>query len=502
MLSETQILILNNLIYLSQFTNPLFNKYQTVGDILKNINPEDCAGIVTMSAEEWKDIIDMALADTEICELKVTNRYYENETGAGMACFVDKNGQAYAVFAGTGANEWRDDCVAGAQQDSVQQLKALEWFEGLPYDNIVVSGHSKGGNKAMYVFIVSDNVKECYAFDGEGFSMEFCDKYSEEIAQKQNKIHLRANYRDFVNILLVNIAGDTEYVVNDYGVTDASQYHAPNSLFKYDDGNITYSIGGFGSQDPAMEMFHEFTVYMLENAADSEKIIAFSVLGELLTKYMGGSNGVTREEIIEIYGLEAGEIILRYLTKYLQDLCITDYGKYYKYRKALGGYIGDAYDSWWYFIIGNLIAEPLGKTLVFDNIANGRILRLYKMNMMFQGGDVRGREFTEAVKNTLINAAKETEEEAWWQVSRWDCWYKVEQFFGHLNMDCYTADVDSYYRKLVDINDASAKEIEKIFNKVYELDNSYSAKMNGYAARLNTNVLSRLKTINQSIVPH
>lgn len=107
--------------------------------------------------------------------------------GVKMACFVDKNGQAYAVFAGTGANEWRDDCVTGTITDSPQQQKALDWFESLPYENVVVTGHSKGGNKAMYVSIVSDKAGECFAFDGEGFSREFCEKYKGQIEEKNRK---------------------------------------------------------------------------------------------------------------------------------------------------------------------------------------------------------------------------------------------------------------------------------------------------------------------------
>lgn len=112
----------------------------------------------------------MAEGDSETLDLTLVSTYYEEATGAHMACFVDKDGQAYAVFAGTGANKWRNDCVAGAMADSPQQVKALQWFESLPYDDIIVSGHSKGGNKAMYVTVLSDKADECYVFDGEGFS--------------------------------------------------------------------------------------------------------------------------------------------------------------------------------------------------------------------------------------------------------------------------------------------------------------------------------------------
>ncbi len=343
MLTEKQMLLLSNLIYRREFTYLKTSKYKegfTVEQILKEVSNSTQQA---MTPEEWDAIYQIANSDPEILNLKITNINYEKETGAGMACFVDeKSGQAYAVYAGTGADEWRDDCVAGAQSDSVQQVKAKKWLDSLPYDNIIVSGHSKGGNKAMYVAVTSDKVSECYAFDGEGFSCEFCEKYKDRIEENKSKIHLIANHRDFVNILLLNIAGDTKYIDNDIGVSNASEYHAPNSLFKYSkDGKIEYSLGDIGEQDPAMQMFHEFTVYLIENATESEKVVALSVLGELTTKFLGGEDAHVREDILDVFGVEGGEVVLRYLTEYLQELRWKNPIKYNIYRGYFKEYIRD-----------------------------------------------------------------------------------------------------------------------------------------------------------------
>lgn len=511
-LTEEQLLLLNNLIYRSEFTKmnsdgtPVY-KGKTVGYILNIIIDANHGNTQeTMTPEEWDAIYRLAESDSKILDLKVTEQYYEPETGAKMACFVDvdKNGneQAYAVYAGTGANEWRDDCVAGAMADSPQQEKALKWLEGTPYDNIIVSGHSKGGNKAMYVAITSDKVSECYAFDGEGFSKEFCDKYEDEIKERGNKIHLTANYRDFVNILLINIAGETKYIENSIGVANAGEYHAPNSLFKYDEnGNIEYSLGEIGTQDLTMEMFHEFTVYLIENATETEKVLSLSVLGELLTKYLGGNDGVVRDDIIGMFGIEAGEIVIRYLTEYLQELRWKNPVKYYKYREAFKNYVRDGYEAFWYYILASLLKESIVGDFLFDNITNGDMLRSYRTAEFFLGGNVVGRNFSESAKNVLIGAAKETEEEAWWRVDRWDCWYEVENFFGYLNLDNYTANVDAYYRKLIDINDASVRDIKNIFEKVYKVDNSYAKLMNGVTDELNDCVLKKLNNVKTKICP-
>lgn len=507
MLTEAQLLLLNNLIYRNEFSNPdKFgdNNGKTVREILENVSnsPQQ-----TLTEEEWDAIYAMAQSDTgnpSILDLRVTNMNYEPDTGAKMACFADENGQAYAVFAGTGANEWRDDCVAGTMVDSPQQQRALAWFESLPYDNITVSGHSKGGNKAMYVAIVSDKAGECYAFDGEGFSLEFCEEYKDEIERKKHKIHLRASYRDFVNVLLINIAGDVKYIVNDVGIANASEYHAPNSLFKYENGKIVYALGDGdeNSQDPTMEMLNEFTKYLIENATEAEKILALSVLGELLTQFLGGNSGVVREDIIEMFGVEGAEIIIRYLTKYLQDLKVSDPATYLKYRVAFGEFSGDLLGAgFWQFLLGSFLIEPLSKDILFDKIADGTVLKYYKIGEFFLGGNVRGRDFSQAIKTTMINAAKETEDEAWWQVNRWNCWYKVEKFFGGLQWDQYTGKVDEYYRKLIDINDSSVQDIEKIFDEVYEIDEKFSSKVSQATDRLDTNVLRKLENLKNSILP-
>lgn len=509
-LTEEELLLLCNLIYRKEFSaGKIDDRYNyeglTVGEILsdceKNNNTQQ-----TMTPEEWAAIYEMAKSDPKILNLKVTNQYCEPETGAKMACFVDSDGQAYAVFAGTGENEWRDDCVAGTMTDSPQQEKALEWIEQLPYDDIIVTGHSKGGNKAMYAAVTSDKVSECYAYDGQGFSLEFCNKYLIEILSKRDKIHLTANYRDFVNILLINIAGDTKYIKNDVGVANASEYHAPNALFKYEEnGNIKYELGETGAQDISMQMFHEFTVYLLQNATEAEKIEVLSVMGELLTDLIGGENAVVREDIMDMFGVDGMEIALRYFTEYLQSVYKENPSKYYRYREYFEEYVRDGSDIWLYKLIAMYSRIPENKLDklfdgLFDGVAIGGGVAIYKGYEFFHGGNVKGRDFSAEAKEALLDAARETEEEDWWQVTRWDCWYRVENMFGHLKLDSYTAEADKYYRKLIDINDASVKDIEKIFTDVYNADDTYSGKMSNSADGMN-DVLSKLRSVKDQIVP-
>lgn len=513
MLNESQILMLNNLIYRNEFTRD-----SAEGKDIKTLVAESRKNEgSTLTEEEWKEIFDLVEKDPAVGDLVVTTPRSDPVTGARMAGFVDTSGepkQVYVVYAGTGANEWRDDSVAATMADSPQQEQALEWFNDIPeeYSDIVVSGHSKGGNKAMYVAVTSDRVKECYAFDGEGFSQEFCSKYADRIKAKADSIHLRANYRDYVNALLITIAGDVKYVRNDEGVANASEYHMPNALFRYKDGkiayslnengNVVYNMGHFGEQDGTIEMFHNFTVYFLENATPAEKKLFFSVFGEALTAFLGGENGVVRSDILEMFSQEAGEIFINYFTKYLQHLKVTDPLTFERYRAAFELMVGDAMGAnFWSHLssaLGINLFTTLGKWLfVFVESGTGRFI--YR-RVKSPWGDVRGRDFSQEVMDAMLNAASEVEDEQWWDVTRWDCWYRLEARIGNLNWDRYAGNVDTYYRKIIDINGASVEDIQRIFREVYSIDDSYGSVMENTVGELRK-ALGTLKQADDSINP-
>ena len=96
----------------------------------------------------------------------------------------------------------------------------------------------------------------------------------------------------------------------------------------------------------------------------------------------------------------------------------------------------------------------------------------------FTAGKGAYRDFTEGAKEQLISLVKEVEDENPLNITRWDVWYRVEKFFGHLNIKNYSDDINTYYRKLIDINGTTVNNIENIFRKVNKLDISYRNKIN------------------------
>lgn len=159
-------------------------------------------------------------------------------------CFEDSDGKATVVFRGTGGTyeAWRDNVIGEYLPDTAIQKRALEWVNGncSGYDELTVTGHSKGGNLAMYVTVLSAGlVASCVSFDGQGFSDAFLENYSKEIAMARDKIKSVSAYNDFVNILLNSVAGEQIYVENtESGVNAHSSFYLYESNEYDENGRI------------------------------------------------------------------------------------------------------------------------------------------------------------------------------------------------------------------------------------------------------------------------
>ena len=168
--------------------------------------------------------------------------------GTIAAAFKDSGGNVTVAYRGTHDGEWLDNTYAFAGSDSPQQREALSYFDytvesfGAGYfeDNrLTVTGHSKGGNKAQYVTLVSDYgdlIDGCYSFDGQGFSWEAIGimKQKSNYRTQLEKMYSISGDNDFVNVLgcdKVFLDGHIFYLKtnNPIGLGD---YHEIAFLFK------------------------------------------------------------------------------------------------------------------------------------------------------------------------------------------------------------------------------------------------------------------------------
>ena len=103
--------------------------------------------------KKWAAIIRQIKSDPDLYSLDIVNK----DDSVPAICFNDDPEHAVVVFRGTsGKDEWIDNAIGLGVSDTERQKAALDYIENLPYDSITVAGHSKGGNKAQYVTVLSD----------------------------------------------------------------------------------------------------------------------------------------------------------------------------------------------------------------------------------------------------------------------------------------------------------------------------------------------------------
>ncbi len=187
--------------------------------------------------------------------------------GLTACTFTNKNGEVFVCFRGTGKGEWIDngEGLSGIPEENTykvysksgrvlyrktvkedyatdQQVEALNWFNKTASKNrwrrndIILSGHSKGGNKAQFVALRTPLAALCFSFDGQGFSPEAVDMFRKDLGKdfdiRRRKIFSLSADNDYINVLGERIAPNEqvcyfesknglhylEAILDDYGV--------------------------------------------------------------------------------------------------------------------------------------------------------------------------------------------------------------------------------------------------------------------------------------------
>ena len=157
------------------------------------------------------------------------------------------------------------------------------------YDSITVTGHSKGGNKAQYVTVLSDKVDRCISMDGQGFFQEFLNQYYVEIEKKGGCIKNYFLDGDFVSILLFPVPGSDQICIEGDNSIVLEKNHVPSSFYRYyqdEDGHwyILENESGdtalvIGTGEVVMVYLHELTVFLFNVMLEGDKIKAGDYIG-------------------------------------------------------------------------------------------------------------------------------------------------------------------------------------------------------------------------------
>ena len=154
----------------------------------------------------------------------------------------------YVVYRGTGDGEWPDNGLGMTREKTLQQERALTYFETVVEkegyqegDHVIVTGHSKGGNKAQYVTMTTEYdrvVSACYNIDGQGFSEKAIARWKrsysdQEYEARRGKITGIYGENDYIHVLGRSIVREdqTYYVKTPVAVENFAGYHDIKYMF-------------------------------------------------------------------------------------------------------------------------------------------------------------------------------------------------------------------------------------------------------------------------------
>ena len=320
-LTTEQALLLNNLMYLepgenSPLQRPDSFEGQTVGDWLNSIDTsriQDAGdyGSFTTGAD-WKNIIEAARQDSTLMNMRIADTHVDasgNGGGGRSAVFIsEETGDAFVVFKGTeSSKEWVDNFQGGNTTDTAHQQNALEWYRevygehNLGNYEVTVSGHSKGGNKAKYITVLDDSVDHCLAFDGQGFSDQFMEKYAGEISARQEKIENHNVDYDYVNFLLNDIGNSTYYEGHDYGAGGFLENHCPNTFLNFhEDGSFSLSVNPDG-QAEEIQALDAFLNNLLRSMPDGRRDEMLTMVNAVLNTAFSFDGTQSSQDVINTF---------------------------------------------------------------------------------------------------------------------------------------------------------------------------------------------------------
>ncbi len=492
---------------------------------------------------EWADVVRAISNDEDLMSLDIVN---DPTAKDGVFVFVDPDeaDRAYVCFAGTrDGDEWQDNTEGLYVSDTPAQDKALEYVESLDYEHISVAGHSKGGNKAMYITILDDRVDQCVAMDGQGFSQEFLDKYWAEITERGHYVTNYSLNNDFVNILLFNIPGSTQIYI-DGNSTGALNHSNTRYYLQYQDENGHYHLvldeNGHpilcseAAQSESMQYLHQFTIFIVDNAPLEDKIVMADVLGILASiamknePFTEGDKVYTKDNLLEfVYDhMDQFSVVVAYFIKYVEIYGLTE--EQIEDLLVQFGF-GDIVDAVRQLVSDNALAMSLANAAggllkyLFGQITDGKrdwiveaILyllfgkymeehfgaRLNEIWVKIEGaysdispdvakisdsaGTVRAARVFDRRGSTLeriTDTMNKIDGQAQGSVSKWSG-YASEDWFDTLLVSTAVSGINLYAEYLQNVNESCRSQLSTIFQISWDIDSAKGAAVRGISERV------------------
>ena len=547
-LTDEQIMLLEQLTYLedkvAREADVVLGPYDSVESLLRQFDEDALAELEDsdeqfeglISGKQWAAIIRQIQNDPELYSLDIAGK----DDSVPAICFTDPNDPDSAVVAfkgTTGQKEWWDNGSGFGLSDTEKQKEALEYIENLPYDSITVTGHSKGGNEAQYVTVLSDKVDRCISMDGQGFSQEFLDRYYAEIEKKGGSI---TNYYldgDFVSILLFPIPGSAQVCIEGDDSIILEKNHVPSSFYRYyqdEDGywHILENKSGdpalvIGTREEVMVYLHELTVFLLNVMPEEDKRKAGDYIGNILAILMGQGDFPIEDKVynkdnVAEYLLSDKEMLaklLAYFIKYVETYNLTDEEvrslaevlgldktlaaieeDMAEDNKTLSGFISDAGGllnliinqirdgkedpviEWLLKWIGGWESEEVGEDMVdFWRSLEKEYQSIPEFDPEKARADAAGkgakiRDFSEKTYSILMSAILSVEADTYGSVSGWSG-YAGEEWYDTLLIPNAVGGINAYFERVSEINRQCRESAERVFAEANEADQENAKRL-------------------------
>lgn len=245
------------------------------------------------------------------------------DTGTAACTFVDREARkVYVVYRGSGDGEWMDNGLGMTQAVTVQQERAQQYFEQVVEEEaldaswrVVVTGHSKGGNKAQFVTMESkygELIDRCYSVDGQGFSDAAIDRWeskytAKDYAERTEKIYGICGENDFVSVLGYSIISEDRmtYLATPVEKTNPAAAHDITYMFaamEYDEDGTSRTVF-HGRKNREVTTSGSLRNYVAELSAavmalpPKEREGAAMVLMQMIEALHGSPKGLNGEKI-------------------------------------------------------------------------------------------------------------------------------------------------------------------------------------------------------------
>lgn len=548
-LTDAEIVILIDLLYSPEFVEAARSLQSdgvppTVEECINEIRGEDGAGngfppdFNYFDEAAWDDLLD-TIADSPLASLQVYDVDSYTERGSVAACFIDPNddGQPYVLFMGTGtekgvASEWETNAHGLYEVNTDPQIAAIAYVNSIHFrtgKDLVIGGHSNGGNKAESAALACSHVIRCVSLDGQGFGPEAMAYYAAKIEEKKDiMVAIRAE-GDYVSALLNSIAGVITYrQATRLGPQFFHSYlmnHSPEALSGDD-----WELGEEGARSPAATEIELFTVWLGNATTHEDRVIMGTFLGKLLDATMGSKQQSPTEVIMQdpegmglviAYMMEyprLGDLLVTLLAEILVSSGLSDVSTEGDVLIILGAR----------FAISTLLATLEGAFLVLLLVLFGTagigavaLLRFFEgvledlagavrdllLSMGFSeqfllalrdsvergrrqirargavgdGGGVFAstvvRDFSDAKLEEILALVREVDTEPVYDVRRWNEWYRGERFFRRLDIDRHVDDIEMFRRQIRDVTDTTEGSVRRIFESARARDATFAHAM-------------------------